>query len=806
MLTREYRVQSFYEQKAMFENHSNFDKKSEQRVDLDARSDKADTDYDIVIIGAGWSGLLASKYCLDEGLKTVVLECRDGIGGVWRYTDDQRFGGVMETTRTTSSRCITEISDFPMPEDYPEFPSHRQINAYLESYCAQFSLTEHIALNQEVERVTKNGELWQIDTSSGSVFSAKHLIVTSGVHRHINDLVEDERFRNFSGTLVHNTAVKRISAEFSNKTVIVWGGGESASDIAFEASALTSSLYWCIPNGQWFVPRVVDRWPPFPSARPKIVDHTTSRMRLRLSPTHLYSPFVYQYLEYAFGFNGHGQEAWRTAAPYNRSFHNKAAEVLDRVQSGQVIPRRDISHCDEKLVHFTDGSSVEADYIITCSGYHTSFPYFDPSVVPGTDPRKWFKYIFYDADPTLAFIGFVRPVFGSIPGISELQSRYVAKVFSDRCRLPGPTERAVTTDTDAKFWNHHFRFTSQRIAGLVDHYVYSDQLARLIGCYPNFRSLLLSSPSRWWQALLAPWNGCQFWLNDARHHDRIFETFRRYDDNRISQNYIFLALAPVLPLISLGTHLRVSLIEWIALRKNAVRTSGAVVESSWRPRHGLAAVPSLADEAARNTQAMLGGGFAAGSPPAGAGGRVGSASMDSASAWRSERQREGDAASISVIANIVEMLSGRLSREQAANYIDPQITIHMDSATHRGIELWQKWLYLIRNCGRLRQLRLVPSELSADPQDPAIVNLVGRWVGVGRYDGVPHEASHTSHFRYRLANDRVVELWTHKTNYDVILGRWIRFSVLYRSYLGWAIFLFLSMSRKGLSYHIDDKA
>jgi dimethylaniline monooxygenase (N-oxide forming) len=765
-------------------------------------------DYDVVIIGAGWSGLLAAKYCLDENLKTLVLECRDGIGGVWRYTDDPHFGGVMETTRTTSSRCITEISDFPMPADYPDFPSHRQIDAYLESYCARFSLAQHIRLNQEVERVAKCGERWQIHSSSGSVFLAKKLIVASGVHRYLNDLAEDERFRNFSGAVTHSTAIKEISAEFSGKSVIVWGGGESASDIAFAASALTSSLYWCIPNGQWFVPRVVDRWPPFPSARPKVVDHTTSRMRLRLSRTHKYSPFIYQYLEYAFGFNGHGQEPWRSAAPYNRSFHNKAAEVLDRVKSGQVIPRRDISHCDGAHVHFTDGSSAAADFIILCSGYRTAFPYFSSSVAPGTDPRKWFKYIFYDADPSLAFIGFVRPVFGSIPGISELQSRYVAKVFSGKCRLPEPADRAMTIDADAKFWNHHFRFTSKRIAGLVDHYLYSDQIARLIGCYPNFRRLLLSSPSRWWRAMLAPWNGCQFWLNDARHHDQIFETFRRYDDNRISQNYIFLALAPVLPLIGLNTQLHVALGEWLARRKNAVQGRNAGVNSWWRPARGLAIGPSLAVEAAGNASAMLSGGFPAAPPPPSAGSHARPPSVNSASARRSERPQGDDAASratasTAAIASIVEMLSGRVSREQAAKYIDPQITIHMDSATHRGIELWQKWLYLIRNCGRLRQLRLVPSELSADPQDPEIVNLVGRWVGIGRHDGVAYEASHPSHFRYRFVNNRVVELWTHKTNYDAILGRWIGSSLVYRLYLGWAIFLFLSLSRRGLSYHID---
>jgi len=54
--------------------------------------------YDVIVIGAGWSGLMACKYCVAEGLRTVVLESRDTIGGVWAYTDDQRYGGVTKTT------------------------------------------------------------------------------------------------------------------------------------------------------------------------------------------------------------------------------------------------------------------------------------------------------------------------------------------------------------------------------------------------------------------------------------------------------------------------------------------------------------------------------------------------------------------------------------------------------------------------------------------------------------------------------------------------------------------------------------
>src|SRR5919106_475761 len=113
--------------------------------------------YDVIVIGGGWSGLLAAKYCLAEGLTTVVLEGRDRVGGVWAYTDDQRVGGVTKSTRTTSSKCVTEMSDFPMPEDYPPFPSYEQIQAYLEAYCARFSLTRHIRFNQRVTGLSKCG-------------------------------------------------------------------------------------------------------------------------------------------------------------------------------------------------------------------------------------------------------------------------------------------------------------------------------------------------------------------------------------------------------------------------------------------------------------------------------------------------------------------------------------------------------------------------------------------------------------------------------------------------------------------------
>jgi dimethylaniline monooxygenase (N-oxide forming) len=531
--------------------------------------DKNFSFFDVIIIGAGWSGLMACKYCVAEGLKTLVLESRDTIGGVWAFTNDTRFGGVMTTTETTSSRCITEISDFPMPDTYPEFPSHVEILAYLKDYCARFDLDRHIRFDHRVSNARKLGDVWHVTCANGSEYRAKNLVVSSGVHQHQNDVSGNARFNRFAGQIIHSAAVKKATPDITGKTVVIWGGGESASDIAFEVSRTAASIYWCIPNGQWFLPKIVDRWPPFPSSRPKIGDQASSRVRLLLSPTHGFAPFISQYLQYTYGFNGHGQAAWRTNAPYQRSFFNKSYEVMSQVKSGKVVAKRDIARSDGNDVYFTDGSSVRADFMITCSGYRTEFPFFDPSEAPSPNPQERYKYLFAE-DPSLTFVGFTRPVIGSIPAIAELQSRYAALVFAGKRALPSLAERARITRADSAYWNRYFRFTSRRLRGLVDLPLYCDQLARLIGCRPRYWKLLFTAPRKWWWTVSSPWNGCQFWLNDESQHDRVFRTFARYRHNQASEVYIFLVLAPILPVVGLISRARLFINERFVWRRDAV--------------------------------------------------------------------------------------------------------------------------------------------------------------------------------------------------------------------------------------------
>lgn len=194
------------------------------------------------LVGADGVQVLSGRGTEDAGPGN--LESWDTIGGVWAYTNDVRFGGVMTTTETTSSRCVTEISDFPMPYTYPEFPSHVQIFACLKDYCVRFDLDRHIRLDHQVSNARKVRDTWHVTCVNGFECRAKNLIVSSGVHQHPNEVSNDVRFSRFARQIIHSAAVKQVPPDIAGKTGVIWGGGESASNIAFEISRMAARIYW----------------------------------------------------------------------------------------------------------------------------------------------------------------------------------------------------------------------------------------------------------------------------------------------------------------------------------------------------------------------------------------------------------------------------------------------------------------------------------------------------------------------------------------------------------------------------------
>ena len=108
---------------------------------------KRDPSARVCIIGAGISGITAAKNLIQVGLTNVVVyEKSDQIGGNWVFSLKPSQSSVFETTHIISSKTMSEFADYPMPADYPDYPSHKQMLAYFQNYTQHFGIESYIRL------------------------------------------------------------------------------------------------------------------------------------------------------------------------------------------------------------------------------------------------------------------------------------------------------------------------------------------------------------------------------------------------------------------------------------------------------------------------------------------------------------------------------------------------------------------------------------------------------------------------------------------------------------------------------------
>ena len=111
----------------------------------------------MLIIGAGFSGLAVAGAFARYGIAYDQLEADSDLGGNWLH-------GVYDSVHLITSRRATQLDEWPMPVDWPDFPSKAQMLEYLRSYAAQFQLRPSIEFNRRVQQVSAGtGGRWHVD-------------------------------------------------------------------------------------------------------------------------------------------------------------------------------------------------------------------------------------------------------------------------------------------------------------------------------------------------------------------------------------------------------------------------------------------------------------------------------------------------------------------------------------------------------------------------------------------------------------------------------------------------------------------
>ena len=166
---------------------------------------------DALIIGAGPTGLFTAHQLKLIGLSCEIVDNLDKIGG----------------------QCIELYPDKPI-YDIPAVPecTGEELTNNLINQIKAFNIPIH--LSERVDEVKKENDSWIVKTNAGKTFSTPNVIIAGGVGSFEPRKFapkECEKFENQS--ILYSIKDKKI---FEDKTVSIFGGGDSALDWAVELS------------------------------------------------------------------------------------------------------------------------------------------------------------------------------------------------------------------------------------------------------------------------------------------------------------------------------------------------------------------------------------------------------------------------------------------------------------------------------------------------------------------------------------------------------------------------------------------
>jgi hypothetical protein len=390
------------------------------------------------IVGAGSSGIAAAKALHERGIPFDCFEKSDRVGGNWVFGNRNGMSAAYRDLFINTSRPRMAYSDFPMPESYPDFPHHSQIAAYFDTYVDHFGFREKITFQTAVAHAGRREDgLWEIELDRGETRLYDMLLIANG--HHWDPRWPEPPFAgsdSFAGEQLHAHSYLDNSI-FADKRVVILGMGNSAMDIAVEASYVAAETYLAARQGAWIVPKYVFGKP---------VDQIPSDPRM---PFKIRQRLVQQMIK---AYTG-PPERYGLLKPNHRfgeAHPTVSGRILDRIQHGTIVPKPNIAALEGSKVRFIDGSAVDADTVVYCTGYKITFPFFAPEFLSAPDNQiALFRRVFDPLIPDLAFIGLLQPL-GAIMPLAEAQGAWVGDYLVGQYALPDAAAMQEDIDADQK--------------------------------------------------------------------------------------------------------------------------------------------------------------------------------------------------------------------------------------------------------------------------------------------------------------------------------------------------------------------
>jgi cation diffusion facilitator CzcD-associated flavoprotein CzcO len=370
-------------------------------------------EHQVVVIGAGPSGVAAALSLRDRGLRPVLIDRADHVGSSWKARYDR--------LKLNTGRRTSHMPNRPYPKGTGVFPTRDQVVEHLDRHAHEDGI--ELLLGTTVNRIDRTPAGWCVSTTTGDL-TARQVVVATG-YEHSPRIPVWPGLQTFPGEVTHSSRY-RNPAPYAGKCVLVVGAGSSAMEIVHDVATGGALCAWLAVRT---APHIMIRALPggFPSDylatplfdAPTWFADAVSKVGQRLDVGSLAE---YGLPTPAEGVFARGKRLGRAPVIVDR-------EVVRaiRTRKFEVVPT--IERFDGRIVELIDGRRLRPDAVICATGYTRGLDamvghlgVLDDKGLPrscGVTP----------AAPGLRFVGFLsRP--GLISYVAK-QSQQVARRIVD---------------------------------------------------------------------------------------------------------------------------------------------------------------------------------------------------------------------------------------------------------------------------------------------------------------------------------------------------------------------------------------
>ncbi|MGE0219969.1 flavin-containing monooxygenase [Mycolicibacterium sp.] len=377
------------------------------------------------IIGAGPAGLVAARALKRSGIPYDVIERNVRVGGLWDITNPGT--PLYESAHFISSKFRSAFYGYPMPAEFPDYPSHTQVLSYITDFAEHYGLVDDVEFGREVRVVTPTvSGGWDVELDGGERRHYAGVIVASGANW--SPQVPSYPGQDEFGGDIRHVVTYRSADELAGRRVLIVGGGNSGVDIACDAAQRASRAWLSLRRGYRFVPKHILGVPTdvFLRGLPG-----SGELR-RVTPDGVVLPEDLSQLYDALsgdltrlGLQRPDHDAYESHPILNSQF-------LHHLTHGDIIAKRDVARFTRDGVTFVDGSRERVDTVLFATGYDWRTPFLPDSLIDRAGGRpQLYLNVFHRRLDSLYFLGFVEFADAAYQRFDEM-AQLIAGDIADR--------------------------------------------------------------------------------------------------------------------------------------------------------------------------------------------------------------------------------------------------------------------------------------------------------------------------------------------------------------------------------------